>query len=77
MLQYAVFRKRPYFNWICKVAMLLSTLCAIGGVILIWVLYPKSYNYSDVSDWWRGRNLAAAAVPEAGQGMSCTHAMGI
>jgi len=48
-LQYAVWRKRPYFNWICKVAALISTVCAIGGVILIWVLYPKSYNYQDVS----------------------------
>lgn len=28
--------------------MLLSTVCAVGGIILIWVLYPKAYNYPQV-----------------------------
>lgn len=46
--QYAAWRRRPYWNWICKVAMLLSTVCAVGGLILIWVLYPKAYNYPQV-----------------------------
>jgi len=45
LLQYASFRPRMFFNAMCKLAMLLSTALVILGVVLVWVLYPKSYNY--------------------------------
>lgn len=45
LLQYAAFRPRLFYNFICKLAMLLSTVMMILGVVLVWVLYPKSYDY--------------------------------
>ena len=45
LLQYAMFRPRMFFNLMCRLAMLLSTALMILGVVLVWVLYPKSYDY--------------------------------
>lgn len=45
LLQYASYRPRTFYNIVCKVAMFLSTAMAIMGVVLVWVLYPKSYDY--------------------------------
>lgn len=45
LLQYAAYRPRGFFNVVCKIAMLLSTAMMILGVVLVWVLYPKSYDY--------------------------------
>ena len=36
------------FNGICKLAMLLSTAVLILGVVLVWLLYPRSYDYKQV-----------------------------
>jgi cell division septal protein FtsQ len=49
LLQYTVYRKPLVFNAICKLAMLLSTAVLILGVVLVWLLYPRSYNYQQVS----------------------------
>ena len=46
LLQYAAYNGRRFFNVVCKITMLLSTACAITGIVLIWVLYPTSYDYS-------------------------------
>jgi len=46
LLQYAAFNQQRFFNAVCKVCMLLSTAFALFGVVLIWVLYPSSYDYS-------------------------------
>lgn len=48
MLQYAAFRPKTFFNIVAKLMMLLSTAMAIMGVVLVWVLYPRPYNYSQV-----------------------------
>ena len=45
LLQYAMYRPRMFYNFICKLAMFLSTAMMILGVVLVWVLYPKSYDY--------------------------------
>lgn len=45
LLQYASFRPRMFFNTVCRVAMVLSTFLGIFGLVLIWILYPKSYDY--------------------------------
>jgi len=45
LLQYASFRPRMFFNTVCRVAMILSTFLGIFGLVLIWILYPKSYDY--------------------------------
>jgi hypothetical protein len=49
LLQYAVYRSRMFFNAVCRLAMLLSTAMAVTGVVLVWVLYPKTYDYKSVS----------------------------
>lgn len=41
-----MYRKPIVFNAICKLAMLLSTLVLVLGVVLVWLLYPRSYDYS-------------------------------
>ncbi|PRW56955.1 Six-hairpin glycosidase [Chlorella sorokiniana] len=45
LLQYVVYRKPLVFNAVCKLAMLLSTAVLILGVVLVWLLYPRSYDY--------------------------------
>ena len=48
--QYAViWRRRGIFNVCCKLAMLMSTVAPILGVVLVWLLYPRSYNYQNAS----------------------------
>ena len=46
LLQYALFRRPGFFNVVCRVVMFLMTFLTIFGVTLVWVLYPRSYNYS-------------------------------
>lgn len=46
--QYVVYRKPLVFNAVCKLAMLLSTAVLILGVVLVWLLYPRSYDYKQV-----------------------------
>lgn len=46
LLQYAAFDQQCFFNAVCKVCMLLTTAFAMFGIVLIWVLYPSSYDYS-------------------------------
>jgi hypothetical protein len=60
-LQYAVYRKPAVFNAICKLAMLLSTAVLILGVVLVWLLYPRSYDYKQVRRccWRRGHCMCA------------------
>ena len=45
LLQYAAFRPRTFYNVICKFAMLLSSILMIAGMVLVWVLYPKNYDF--------------------------------
>ena len=44
-----MYRKPMVFNAICKLAMLLSTTVLIMGVVLVWILYPHTYDYKGVS----------------------------
>lgn len=53
-----VYRKPLVFNAVCKLAMLLSTAVLILGVVLVWLLYPRSYDYTQVG----GRGVGGAAV---------------
>ena len=46
LLQYAAYSSRGFFNAVCKLMMLLSTVLMIVGVVLVWILYPKSYDYT-------------------------------
>lgn len=63
--QYVVYRKPLVFNAVCKLAMLLSTAVLILGVVLVWLLYPRSYDYKQVGvgGWgarlsnWEGEKL--------------------
>jgi hypothetical protein len=48
-VQYAAYNARWFFNAVCKIMMFCSTLLMILGLVLIWILYPTSYNYTDVS----------------------------
>jgi hypothetical protein len=43
--QYAAFHPRTFWNIVCRLAMLLSTACALLGVVLVWVMYPSSFSY--------------------------------
>ncbi|RMZ57138.1 hypothetical protein APUTEX25_003595 [Auxenochlorella protothecoides] len=45
LLQYALFRRPAFFNIVCRVCMLLMTFLTIFGIVLVWVLYPRSYNF--------------------------------
>ncbi|KDD72154.1 hypothetical protein H632_c3780p0, partial [Helicosporidium sp. ATCC 50920] len=45
LLQYALWRPRVLFNAVCKVAMFLTTALMILGLVLVWCLYPRSYNF--------------------------------
>ncbi|KAI7842235.1 hypothetical protein COHA_004148 [Chlorella ohadii] len=76
LLQYVVYRKPLVFNAVCKLAMLLSTAVLILGVVLVWLLYPRSYDYKQALgntmlffDSQREGNLplsTSAAVPWRG-----------
>lgn len=44
-LQYTLYRKPLVFNALCKVMMVLSTAVLILGVVLVWLLYPRTYDY--------------------------------
>jgi hypothetical protein len=46
-LQYAAFRPRPFFNAVCKLCALFSTALMVLGLVLIWILYPKPFNYNE------------------------------
>ena len=65
--QYACYCKPLVFNAVCKLAMLVSTVVLVLGVVLVWLLYPRSYDYSQV----RGRveeascGAAGTATPQA------------
>lgn len=71
--QYTCYRKPLVFNAICKLAMLLSTAVLVLGVVLVWLLYPRSYDYKQVGGrgaqvgqlcrargWWRGQAGASS-----------------
>jgi hypothetical protein len=45
LLQYAAYRKRTFFSVVCRLAMVLSTVAMMVGVVLLWVLCPKTYDY--------------------------------
>lgn len=47
LIQYACFRGPLVYNLICKIMMFLSTFLSLLGVVLVWLLYPRAYNYSD------------------------------
>ena len=47
LIQYACYRGPMIFNLICKLMMFLSTFLSILGVVLVWLLYPRAYNYSE------------------------------
>lgn len=47
LLQYTVYRPRIFFTLVCRFMMLLSTTMAILGVVLVWVLYPDNYSFTD------------------------------
>lgn len=50
-----VYRKPLVFNAVCKLAMLLSTAVLILGVVLVWLLYPRSYDYKQAGGRVEGR----------------------
>lgn len=58
LLQYTLYRKPLVFNAICKLAMLLSSAVLVLGVVLVWLLYPRAYDYKQASvcgGWeWEG-----------------------
>jgi len=45
LIQYAVYRQAPIYNLICRVMMFLSTFLSLLGVVLVWLLYPRAYDY--------------------------------
>lgn len=47
LIQYACFRGPLVYNLICKAMMFLSTFLSLLGVVLVWLLYPRAYDYSD------------------------------
>jgi hypothetical protein len=47
LIQYACFRGPLVYNLICKIMMFVSTFLSLLGVVLVWLLYPRAYNYSD------------------------------
>jgi hypothetical protein len=47
-LQYTLYRKPMVFNALCKLAMLLSTAMLVLGIVLVWLLYPRTYSYQEV-----------------------------
>lgn len=47
LIQYACFRGPLVYNLICKTMMFLSTFLSLLGVVLVWILYPRAYDYSD------------------------------
>jgi hypothetical protein len=69
LLQYTLYRKPLVFNAICKAAMLLSTAVLVLGVVLVWLLYPRSYDYQQVRQGglrrvgWDGVVFSAASQP--------------
>ena len=46
--QYGAFRPKTFFNIMAKLMALLSTAMAIMGIVLVWILYPRPYDYSAV-----------------------------
>ncbi len=47
LIQYAVYRKPMVYSLICQVMMFLSTFLSLLGVVLVWLLYPRAYDYSE------------------------------
>jgi len=46
LIQYAVYRSPGVYSAICQVMMFLSTFLSLLGVVLVWLLYPRPYDYS-------------------------------
>lgn len=46
LIQYACYRSPLVFNLICRIMMFLSTFLSLLGVVLVWLLYPRAYDYS-------------------------------
>ena len=44
-----MYNKRGFYNIVCKLAMMASGLLAIFGIVLVWIMYPKAYDYELVS----------------------------
>jgi cellulose synthase/poly-beta-1,6-N-acetylglucosamine synthase-like glycosyltransferase len=66
LLLYAAYRPRTFFNVVCRIAMLLSTAMIVLGLVLVWVLYPKSYDYKAVSHHHAGRSVRRGAAAARG-----------
>jgi cellulose synthase/poly-beta-1,6-N-acetylglucosamine synthase-like glycosyltransferase len=47
LLQYAVYRQPMVYNLVCRLMMYTSTVLSLLGVVLVWLLYPRAYNYGD------------------------------
>jgi cellulose synthase/poly-beta-1,6-N-acetylglucosamine synthase-like glycosyltransferase len=47
LIQYAVYRSPGIYGLICQVMMFLSTFLSLLGVVLVWLLYPRAYNYGE------------------------------
>lgn len=47
LIQYAVYRSPLFFTLVCRVMMFISTFLSIFGVVLVWLLYPRTYDYSE------------------------------
>ena len=45
LIQYAVYRQPLVYTLICRVMMFLSTFLSLLGVVLVWLLYPRAYDY--------------------------------
>ena len=45
LIQYAIYRQAPIYNLICRIMMFSSTALSLLGVVLVWLLYPRAYDY--------------------------------
>lgn len=46
LLWYWLIGRGTTLRFICKIAFVLTTVCGIGALVLIWLLYPKPFDYS-------------------------------
>ncbi len=45
-LYYATIARGPSLAWLCRIGLVLSMLAGITAVLLMWALYPVSYDYA-------------------------------
>ena len=66
-LYYAAIARGPSLAWLCRIGLVLSFLAGITAVLLMWALYPVSYDYGQalkMSNFFYNAQRVGALPPD-------------